>query len=290
VAQLLELITTGTAARWRLNRLVADLSDVCGLGDPDALRRAMLGQKAPNAFAAGAAHGGDAAWSVGAWAQGAKGRLQRAATLGRAHAAKLGGSVAVLAAAACALGGRGSAHPAAAAGRNERRSRTTAAATAASSGGVAAAFGRSVALAVGLHVAVAVAYVLGAHLVLLGKPRRTAASGRRPPQRGAYDAPLCSFELWPLFCLARALSRAGAAVNGGGEEEVDLRWLADYRNWTFGALVGAALAHPAVRSAMLSWLGLVSGGLFALFQRYPHLWFKLSSGRWFNAGSGGDFD
>jgi hypothetical protein len=187
---------------------------------------------------------------------------------------------------------------------------------------MAGAISSSFAYALALHLALVVAYVVGAHFALLGKKstqkqqqRYASGSGVRYHPRtglarlvGPYDAPLCSYELWPLFCLARALSRACAALHSSGgssgsgryglagadvmaeEDEVDLRWIADYRNWTFGALVSAAIAHSTVRAVLFSWVGLLTGGLFALFQRYPHLWFKISSGRWFSSDSGGDYD
>jgi len=336
VAQLLELITTGTAARWRLNRLVADLSDVCGLTDPDLLRRAMLGQK-PSSGPGGSASGGGAlvgGSSVGGsgrdgsvlgavegWVTDTKERLQRARRVVTVHGVKLGASVVVVTSIVFALRGQSSSTSTSTSSSRvgSSRSRTAAAAASASNGSMVGDISSNFVYALALHLALVVAYVVGAHLLLLGKRKQqqrdaTRGSGLRYHPRtglarviGPYDAPLCSYELWPLFCLARALSRAGAALhkssssgsssNGryavagaDGDDEVDLRWIADYRNWTFGALIGAAVAHSTVRAVLFSWAGLFAGGLFALFQRYPHLWFKISSGRWFSSDSSGDYD
>ncbi len=102
-----------------------------------------------------------------------------------------------------------------------------------------------------------------------------------------WRAPLCSFELYPLFWFAEKLSRRlewGKAWWYGKSiseyrNSVNLRFVADYRNWLFFGLVFLAYFNPTAHKIAFSWPFIATIVVLGYFHRYPAFWLSITSGK-----------
>jgi len=109
---------------------------------------------------------------------------------------------------------------------------------------------------------------------------RGGTEGYRGRHRRPFDAPICSYELYPLLMLAKYLSGKGDAVlrriNPRDSRQVNLRWIADMRTWGFVCIAAAVYVTPAMYSAVVSLPGAALLLCFAWIHRYPYqfYWFQ----------------
>jgi len=108
---------------------------------------------------------------------------------------------------------------------------------------------------------------------------RGGTEGYRGRHRRPFDAPICSYELYPLLMLAKYLSGKGDAVlrriNPLDSRQVNLRWIADMRTWGFVCIVTVVYVTPVLYSWVLSLPGVALLLGLAWIHRYPYHYYWL---------------
>jgi len=306
VAQVLELLLTGSSARWRLNRLVNDLSDVlsgCQHCSKQDLTSAMTsGVRGGGAGAGGAGGSGALLNSSGANAAASGASLSASGGQVFCNGDEVVECQTVAAAATTTRPGGGS------------LSTSTKGRLGVVVGDAVldplAGGGARVMVRFGLPTAASTSarsqcVVEQKDVAALEHSAPSHASFREKKERSPWAAPVASYELMLLLRLAFACGQGLSALHtalldarrkrrsgkGASEQALrsvptpawNVRWAADMRNWLFAAIVASILKSAFLRSYLNTYIAWTFLLAFVFFHRYPSLWFQFSSGRWLDA-------
>uniref|UniRef100_A0A7S2RLA6 Uncharacterized protein n=1 Tax=Rhizochromulina marina TaxID=1034831 RepID=A0A7S2RLA6_9STRA len=113
-----------------------------------------------------------------------------------------------------------------------------------------------------------------------------------PREDEVWTRPLCSYEVALLVRLARWLSQQLTPLlriffakrhhhgRRAARAAINLRFIADMRNWLFAAVVYFFATVPGALAALNTWIGWSIVAFFVACYRYPQYWFRLTNPDW----------